>query len=63
MEKLNGLIRDIIEDKVYNFTSNLNDDELDYAIECMLFWKKEREIQNETYTIRIVKSYASGGVK
>ena len=47
MEKLNGLMRDIIEDKVYNFTSNLNDDELDYAIECMLFWKKEIEIQNK----------------
>lgn len=47
MKKLNRLIRDIIEDKVYNFTSNLNDDELDYAIKCMLFWKKEREIQNK----------------
>ena len=47
MNKLNSLVRDIIEDKVYNFTSNLNDDELDYAIECMLFWKKEREMQNK----------------
>jgi len=47
MEKLNELQKEIICDKVYKLTVNLNDDELKYAIESMIFWQKERQRQDE----------------
>lgn len=47
MNKLNELQKEIISDKIYKLTSNFNDDELEYAIHIMNFWKEERKRQDE----------------
>ena len=47
MNKLNELQKQIICDKLDILTDNLNDDELDYAIYILKFWKEERERQNK----------------
>ena len=47
MNKLNELQKQIICDKLDILTDSLNDDELDYAIYILNFWKEERERQNK----------------
>lgn len=47
MEELNELEKEIICDKLERITSNLNDNELDYAIYLLNFWKEERKRQDK----------------
>ena len=44
---MNELIKDRICDQVFRLTDNYNDEELDYAIYIMNFWKEERKRQQE----------------
>lgn len=46
-DKIDDMYYEYIDDIIYQVTCNFNDKELDYAINCMLFWKKERERQNK----------------
>lgn len=47
MENLNELQKDIICDKIEKMIDNFNDDELEYTIYILGWWKKERERQEE----------------
>jgi hypothetical protein len=47
MDKLNELQKEIISDKIFKMIDNFNDNELDYALYVMEFWKKERKRQEE----------------
>lgn len=40
-------LRHRLTEKMYDFSNELNDDELDFAIKELQFWKKEREKQNK----------------
>ena len=45
MKNSNELQKDILCDKVYYLTADLSDDELDYIIYLLNFWKEERKRQ------------------
>ena len=47
MDKLNELQKEIISDKIFKMIDNFNDNELDYALYIMEFWKKERKRQEK----------------
>lgn len=47
MKELNELQKEIICDKLERITRNLNDNELDYAIYLLNFWKEERKRQDK----------------
>ena len=46
MKELNELQKDIICDKMYRLTNDMNDTELEYAIKIMQFWLDERKRQD-----------------
>lgn len=47
MKNLNELQKDIICDKIEKLIDDFNDDELDYAIYIINWWKEERERQEK----------------
>lgn len=47
MENLNELQKNIICDKIEKLIDNFNNDELEYAIYIINWWKEERKRQEE----------------
>lgn len=48
---MNELKKEIICDQIFRLTDNYNDEELDYAISIMNFWKEERIRQQQEIEI------------
>jgi hypothetical protein len=46
MNNLNDFEKDMICDAIFKLIDNFNDNELDYAIYLMNFWKSERKRQD-----------------
>lgn len=47
MDKLNELEKEIINDKIFKIIEDFDDNELDYTLYIIEFWKKERKREEE----------------